>query len=841
MGPRRRHRTSVSHATEGRETAMPVRLADTTKRKPRGLRIWLVLLLAIASISVIGATAPLSSRTVSAGASTACTSDGNGGCQIVLPCPAGQTTNCPTVDVQPNTNVTDDQYVYVTATNFDPSDFVRVAFCSATGSTTDPQCLNGVWETQQLTPASVGVNSDTSTGNETSLSYPVFLDPSGEGNAPIPSHDLVNKTGTGKGFYCDATTDPCDLVVTAEKASDGSNGPLISSQNSAVVPLEYASQSGGCPATDPTVDVENSYSLEHFIPAADEATCDSSTGVIASYLSNDDTSVVKDFAAGNDTVSFVDNVSDESQLADLLGTSYAYIPIALTGTTEAFLAEDSDNGSIFPINNYDLTPNMVSGLLTSLYQTPAGILTQPPKPKFELADNLMGALTAATPSVTCADLIGCPSTKGKAKQLAYELRDNAFDLLNPSPANGYSPQSFGSFNSNVASGSSYDATQWICDAPNTPFSVQVPLVGHADPVPVTVTDSNLASDTMTTPPLGSTIWPPYPGASWIFPQCQGYSTLPALSASASNFSASQDPEGQAKAMRSWCYGGGVIPGPGNAEDPCAAFGLMDTSEARFLGLSTASLENAAGDFVAPDTTTLEAAASDFAPCPASDLACPAGTYQTNFADTNPAAYPLANLTYAIAPTSQLSYSEGTAVKDLLTNLVNFSHTGALPAGYAPLPTSIYDAAMSDITNDVSIAPAPPATTTTTAASTTTTSTGSGGTGNSGNSGYSGNSGSSEGSSGTGSDFSSEAGSNALPLTSGSGNGSSGSGRKGSSPVASPPSSIPSGFLLVGLSDTTRYLLPAIVLLTLGSLLGGLLLLFGPGAAARRRESDEGPS
>ncbi|MGA2837640.1 MAG: hypothetical protein ABSF84_13680 [Acidimicrobiales bacterium] len=832
--------TTAHDTTEGSETAMPVRLADTKKRKPRGLRIWLVLLLAIASVSVIGATAPLSSRTSSAGASTTCASDGNGGCKIVLPCPVGQSTNCPTVDVQPNTNVVDDQYVYVTATNFDPSDFIRVALCSANGSATDPQCLNGVWETQQLTPVSVGVTSDPSTSNETSLSYPVFLDPSGEGNALIPSHDIINKTGTGPGFYCDSTTDPCDVIVTAETASDGSNGPLVSTQNSAVVPLTYATQSAGCPSSDPQVQIETSYSLEHFIPAAVEATCGGSHGVVALNTANDDATVVKDFAAGNDTLSFVDNVSDETQLAALLGKSYAYIPVALSGTAESFLAEDSNNGSIFPINSYNLTPNMVAGLLTSLYQSPAGVVTLPPKPTFALADNLTAALAAATPPVTCADLVGCPSTKSKKKQVAYESRDNAFELLNPSPANGYSPQQFGSFNSNVASGSSYETTQWICDAPNTPFSVQVPLVSSSQPVSVNVTDTNLGPDTLTTPPLGSTIWPPYPGAQWIFPQCQGYSTLPALSAAATNFGAAQEPSFQAKAMRTWCFGGGVVPTPGNgagnAQNPCAAFGLMDTSEARFLGLSTASLENAAGDFVAPDTTSLEAAASDFTPCPTSDLACPAGTYQINFGDTNAAAYPLANLTYAVVPTSQLSYSEGTAVKNLLTNMVNFSYSGSLPAGYAPLPKAIYDSALADITADVSIAPAPPATTTTT--TTTTTSTTSSSTGSSG---YSSDTGSSNFSSGTGSSFGSGSTESALPLTASTGNGSSNSGAKGSTPVAAPPSSIPSGVLLVGLADTTRYLLPAIIVLALGSLVGGVLLLFGPGAAARRRRSEGGPS
>ena len=56
-------------------------------------------------------------------------------------------------------------------------------------------------------------------------------------------------------------------------------------------------------------------------------------------------------------------------------------------------------------------------------------------------------------------------------------------------------------------------------------------------------------------------------------------------------------------------------------------------------------------------------------------------------------------------------------------------------------------------------------------------------------------------------------------------------------VAAPPAATPTGFLLVGLAASTRFLLPAIVLVALGSLIGGALLLFGPGTAPRRRRGD----
>lgn len=819
-----------------------VRLAATTTgrrrrggrhRAPRrGLRIWLVLILATASVSIIGATAPLSAHTSTAGAAAPCASDGNGGCLIVLPCAPGQTA-CPTVDVTPNTNLADGQYVFVSAKNFDPTGSIRVALCSAKGSTTDPQCLNGNWESQALQPTSVPVTNSPSTQNLTSLSYPVFSDPAGQGNNVIPSYDITNTTRGGPGFNCDNTANPCEVIVTAE-AGQGAGvgaGPPVSDANSAIVPLNYASLAAGCPSTDPQVQVDSAFSLEHFIPAAVEATCTApSSGVVALSTATDDASVVGDYASGGAAVSFVDNASDPAQLAQLLGKSYAYIPIALSGTTESFLAGESNQGQNFPISTYNLTPNMVAGLITSLYQIPQGSYTQPPKPKYTLSDNLVSALAAA--GVTCAKLAGCPSTKSKTKQFLFMQKYDAFDVLNPVPAGDVGVTSFGSFNSNVASGSSYQATKWLCTAPNAPFKASVAEVGSPTPQSVTLTDPNAAPNTLVTAPLGSSIWPPYPNATWVYPNCQGYSTFPALSATANNYGPAQSPAFQAKAMRSWCYGGTVLPQPQNPQQPCASWGLMDTSEAAFYGLSAASLENASGAFVAPTISSLEEAASTaFTACGNNDLSCPAGTYATNYANSDPAAYPMPNITYAVVPTTTLPYDQAQAITHLLTNLVTFSHGTSVPAGYAPLPDAIYHAALADITKDISSGPAPvtPTTTTTTAPtgqSTTTTSS------------------PDTGSSGTTADTTGQSG--ALPLTA-SGNsgttgdtsGSGGGGGSGSSPVAAPPSSLPSDFLLVGLSATTRFLLPAIVVLALGSLLGGLLLLFGPGAAARRRRGGTG--
>ncbi len=799
------------------------------RRPSRGLRVWLVMALAAAGVTVVGATVPSSAKAV-AGAASTCVDDGSAGCKVTLPCPTGQTV-CPTIDVTPSSNVSDGQYVYVSARNVDPTGSIRVAFCSANGSTTDPQCLTGVWQTQSLNPISVPNSSDASVDYLTTVSYPVYLDPPEEGNVKIPSHDLTNATGKGPGFFCDNGANRCQVVVTIEDGQGPGvgNGPLITADNSAVVPITFATQAAGCPTSAPQLQVSSTFTLEHFMPAAIQATCDGKNGVVALNTANDASSVVTDFVNGSSAVSFIDNVGDPNQLAGLIGQGYAFVPVALTGTAESVLAGAANGALNYPINSFKMTPTMVAGLLTSAYQSPRGNVTVPPKPRFVLNDNLSAAMASGSPAITCAQLSGCPASKTKVKQMQYMLKYNAFDVLNRFPNGTVGPQAFGSFNANVPSGSSFEATSWFCEAPNAPFQVTVdtnPTTpgGSPEQTTTTITDTNLASQTLVTEPLGSTIWPPYPGATWVYPDCHGYSNLPALSGSVVNFSSNQSPALQAKSMRGWCYAGGVLPQPPGSQ-PCASFGLMDSSEAQFFGLSSASLENASGNFVAPTVTSLQAAANDLQPCPNFDLSCPVGTYKIDYGNTDPAAYALPDITYAIVPNGTLPYEKATAIKNLLNNLVDYSHSGNLPAGYAPLPDAIYTAAKAGITAAIHSEPAPPATTTTTTTTTTAPATSSS-SGDTSSTSYD------SGSSST--PYTSDT--SALPLT-GEVSPSTANDSPGTSKgaVAAPPVAVPTGFLLVGLAASTRYLLPAIVLLTLGALIGGGLLLFGPNAANRRRE------
>ncbi len=140
--------------------------------------------------------------------------------------------------------------------------------------------------------------------------------------------------------------------------------------------------------------------------------------------------------------------------------------MAVSATVVGFLAGQNLEGQTpYPLSTYNLTPNMVAGLITSEYQTADG------SPKQVGTTWCPASPTTSSPRSSAPTCGNCPNNQGL--QVYNELGYNTFALLNPSPPNVTGPQSFGSFMSNVSSGSSYQVTDWICKAPNTPFPVKV--------------------------------------------------------------------------------------------------------------------------------------------------------------------------------------------------------------------------------------------------------------------------------------------------------------------------------------------------------------------------------
>jgi len=259
-----RKRTARSaRATDGAGAAQeegPKGPAVRTPARRRSLRTVLALTLALGTASVAATIVPTTSRPTTAGAASPCGNDGQSGCLVTLPC-SGQ--NCPTVDVSPVSNLANGQYVFVTTRNFDPTGSMRIAICSLSSSPSDPFCLNGQWQQLSLGPIHVPITNSSSTGNLSTVSYPVFYNPAADGNAAFPAHDLTNTKGPVPGFHCDNSANPCALVVTQESGQGNfvGNGPEVTAANSAVVPLSFAAASEGCPASAPQIQTDSSFSL----------------------------------------------------------------------------------------------------------------------------------------------------------------------------------------------------------------------------------------------------------------------------------------------------------------------------------------------------------------------------------------------------------------------------------------------------------------------------------------------------------------------------------------------------------------------------------------------------
>jgi hypothetical protein len=776
-----------------------------------------------------------------ANAAPVCQNGGLTGCTSIIPC---STSACPTAQVSQTAGLADGQYVEVTATNFPAGDTLRMALCSTITSVTDPVCIQGQWENDTYGPVAAPVIPTPDGTDTTTVAVPVFYQAGGEDNTPIPGKEVTGGFAPATSFYCDDMSDPCAVEITEETGTgnNANSDTLDSSSNTLVFPLTYEVPGSGCASTDLTVNTESSYSLEHFIPSAVDATCGQAKGVIDVNTTTDNKDVASDFASGGTQIGFIDSPSDPSAEGPLLGEgAFAYIPVAVSGTAVGSLGVVSAGDTAYNFANYDMTPTMVAGMITDNFDNTAGQGIPDDFTPYTISDgdNLIAGLSSGTPSVDCSNIVGCtPPGKrdSKLKQEMAYLPFNAPILLNPgtegSPPEGAQPAgAFGSFNSSVSSGSSYQATDWICSAPNTPFTVDVnevnPTTG-SNPVPIGVTDPNPASTTLTTAS---------PDKNILFPSCQATSSIPTLSSLSSGYSPSEDPSLQAKSMRSWAYGGGQVPSPGSPDGSYGggvALGIMDSSEASFYGLDTASLENADGQFVAPTASSLAAAEADLAPCTVASLTCPAGTYHQDYSTQTAGAYPMPDITYAMVPTTPQQPQVATAMTDLLTNLVTYSHSSpTLPKGYASLSDSLYKSALVDIAADITAAPVSTPSTGTTPPTTT---------GSSGKTSPFGTtipaadeepSSSSPGSSAAGDDDLGPPVSS--PFTSPGSSGQAASPARGSvGELGIGGSSVPTGFLLVSLDDPSRYLLPALIVLGLLCLVAGPLLLWGPALKRRRR-------
>ncbi|HVC70610.1 MAG TPA: hypothetical protein VNC61_10205 [Acidimicrobiales bacterium] len=582
--------------------------------------------------------------------------------QVQLPC---QTSPCPSVVAGPNQDLDTDEYVYLALSNYPAGDTVRIAYCATDGSGTidsDPYCATNTSGGIRLSKQFVAIGPTGSTA----AAMPVAYDPPGQDNPSLAAVPLVQNGQPAGSFYCDNSPNFCAIVITDDGATGA--GPTDTAANTVVVPLDFSAGASACPSTDPQLFTDSSFTVEHLIPAVVQATCGQKNGVVALDTATNTGSEIDDLAGGNTPIAFTDDPWDTQLDSALTSGKFAYIPVALSATVVGFLGgapDETQSGVVFPLAQYNMTPNMVAGVLTTSYE--GGGTT----------DSLITAPTNQKPPLNCNQIVGC----NKKTMIDY----NTFYLLNPEPTGVGQPGSIGSFFSNTVAGTNYQLSDWMCAAPNAPF--QLTVQKSSGPTQVAVTDTyNPASATLTTPPTQSPFWNPNTLPSeWPFKTCEPTSQFPTLSpGSLTQYQPADTPALQAKAIRAYGSSGNL------------AFGAMDWSESTFNGVNVVAVQNAAGNFVTPTQTSITAAMSDA-------KAQSDGTLTFNYDDvSNSAAYPMPMVTYAVVPTTPVPADQARSVSAFLTNMVAFSSgkDGTLPGGYVPLPASLVTEATQDIAKDI---------------------------------------------------------------------------------------------------------------------------------------------
>jgi hypothetical protein len=711
-----------------------------------------------------------------------------------------------------------------------------------------------------------------------------------------------NKTGT---FFCDNAANPCGVEVMDIPSSQIGNlngegfppGRPSFSVSSTIFPLTFNEGLSGC-GSAPELSVDASYSAAQFLPAAGQATCTGKGGVavVPTELPSVDAAgcatgsvsgcPIHDVIDGTVPVTFTDDPEDPATAAELkqAGGKFAFIPIAASATEIAFSGAAGislgGNATLFPLDSYQLTPAQAAGIMTQIWDSPvasAGIPnddvcaeltskpckeqtdTVPTQLLVETANGKTDNLDVSQASTTSSATITFNSTYYSARGDNYPLGigqpvgsgatvyygDTGYALLNPWQFSyGGQPvqeQNLGAMWPSTPSGATFQTTSWMCAAPNTPYAVTLPWPkggtqsGLSDILSGQQLLANAEQDPVYAPGTQN-------GASggslyhWVQSppnECQALSNLPIdfnTQSAGTNYlyNPSSSPLTAAHTMKAAVTFYGQSGG--------FAFTAMDSSEANFFGLLPATLQNAAGAFVGPSPAGVTAALNDA-------TTNPDGTISPNYSDTgDSAAYPMPQVTYALVSTSaKRTSTQATQLKDLLTNLVTYSHNGGttgepLPAGYAPLPATMYTQALSDISKDIVGSGGP----------SQGGSVGTGGSGGTGSSSPSANS--AEGGTGFGPSTSSVyptegLGGGAL-LGRGTGHGSA-HGTTATAASSGGSSSAPSDFvgrfITVSLGDS-RYVVPGLILMALFCLVVGPLLYMSSALRKRRLAvaSSEGP-
>ena len=533
-------------------------------------------------------------------------------------------------------------WVFVRGYGFTPGRSVQINYCALVHSlATPPACaLGGPFQSNPSIVLRVLADGTFSVSEQVPLQFP---------SSGTPIIGVIGGSGTASDFYCDGGALACGVVVTDPfSASPPTNTP--SEANSVMIPINFNISGGSCPEKQVLVPSESEFGISPLIPSVSRLNCQGATPVNLFNTEQSGLSAVADLydsvnsnSASAVRIAFTDNPESASQQQFLPAGHFVLIPVAMSALVVAFSAQFYGGGTSFPQATYNLSPNMVAGIFSGLYNRvtsksdPYECTTTCPFPPCPLPNE--------------CSLIGLASTP-----------------------DGYFPaQSLHAYPLSIQSGQTEQLLKWICTAPKgtVPFG------------------STKAEETMTP---AETLLSGLETGGHPLKKCPATENQwPAETISSAAWSAGVGPLGQLKSLS-----GAQAPiGAGSAAT--SGFAYMNWAWANYLGLNSANLLTPSNTFVGPNKDSLTNAFAEMS-------LNKDGTYTLNPAKLkSDTAYPMPSIIYAAVSTDAMPDTRKAQIQSALTAMLEVTgggHTDQLPAGYVPLPDSLYTQALAEVQHAV---------------------------------------------------------------------------------------------------------------------------------------------
>jgi hypothetical protein len=362
-------------------------------------------------------------------------------------------------------------------------------------------------------------------------------------------------------------------------------------------------------------------------------------------------------------IAFTDDpeAADEQAALSEPNSDYAFIPIAVSADVVGFSAYITGNppyqNTVYPHTTFDLTPNMVAGLVTEQYGDPGG------------ADLLNG--TKCTNPLLGGKLQNCP----------------AMEYVNS--VSGFEPEvEYTGYLRSDNAGVTDEMLNWLCNAPDHTVNIANKPVSEAMTAAQVMEQTEWADTS-----LDGT--------------CPETDQFPSLTGNDPNTFST--PQNQAKALYNQVESG--------ASPKQAGFGIMNWYEALYYGLDVADLQNAAGVYVAPTASSVDAALNDATKNADGTLTFSYTDTQDQSAYPEPVVF-YAVVSTQPQPATQAAAIR-TVLNNMLSFTASTS-TQTLPSGILPLTSSLTSEAQTDVSKDIVAETTSTPTTTTTVPGTTQT-------------------------------------------------------------------------------------------------------------------------